>query len=102
VQFEYAPAREPEALPASNDLRVDLPEDLCARLAVAAELHSTTALKAAHLEIRQLGPEACALAEHIRQSMRSYDMIAIQRLLAENVVPYSPAKPQSGHGVAES
>ena len=64
-----------------------MPEELCARLMVAAELHSTTALKAGLQELRQLGPDAQRLAEQIRVLMRSYDMDGIQRLLARTVVP---------------
>ncbi len=71
--------------------RVVLPEELCARLTVAAELHSTTALKACLHELRQLGPDAQRLAGHIRLLMRSYDMDGIQRLLAQ-VVPPSEKK----------
>lgn len=67
--------------------RVALPEGLCARLQVAAELHSTTALKAGLQELRQLGPDACRLAEPIRLLMRSYDMDGIQRLLSQAVLP---------------
>ena len=67
----------------------DLPpphEELCARLMVAAELHSTTALKACLQELRRLDPEAQRLADQIRKLMRSYDMDGIQRLLAGVVV----------------
>ncbi|MBC8095613.1 MAG: response regulator, partial [Akkermansiaceae bacterium] len=63
--------------------RVALPESLCARLMVAAELHSTTALKACLQELRQHGPEATRLATEIRHLMRSYDMDGIQRLLSD-------------------
>lgn len=66
--------------------RVVLPEDLCARLTVAAELHSTTTLKAGLQELRQLGPETQRLSDQIRLLMRSYDMEGIQRLLSETVV----------------
>lgn len=66
---------------------VSVPEELCARLMVAAELHSTTALKACLQELRQLGPEAERLAARIRLLMRSYDMDGIQRLLALVVPP---------------
>ena len=66
--------------------RVALPEELCARLMVAAELHSTTALKSCLQELRLLGPEAQRLAEQIRLLMRSYDMDGIQRLLTRTVV----------------
>jgi signal transduction histidine kinase/CheY-like chemotaxis protein len=67
--------------------RIALPEGMCARLQVAAELHSTTTLKAYLQELRQLGPDACRLADHIRQLLRSYDMDGIQRLLARVVAP---------------
>jgi len=67
--------------------RVTLPEELCARLMVAAELHSTTALKACLQQLRQLGPDAQRLAEQVRQLMRSYDMEGIQRLLARVAQP---------------
>ena len=67
--------------------RIALPEGMCARLQVAAELHSTTALKAGLQELRQLGPDACRLAEQIRLLMRSYDMDGIQRLLSQVVLP---------------
>jgi len=86
VQFERAaPAPEPVAdVPLAP---LALPEALCARLMVAAELHSTTALKACLLELRQLGPEAGRLADQVRLLMRSYDMDGIQRLLSQLVVP---------------
>jgi len=73
--------------PSSVLSTVKLPEWLCARLAVAAELHSSTALKSAVQELRELGPEAERLAEQIRLLMRSYDMDGIQRLLAKVAVP---------------
>jgi signal transduction histidine kinase/DNA-binding NarL/FixJ family response regulator len=66
---------------------VALPEELCARLMVAAELHSTTALKTCLQELRLLGPEAQRLAGQIRLLMRSYDMDGIQRLLAQVTQP---------------
>src|SRR6266568_1715299 len=65
--------------------RVTLSDNFCARLTVAAELHSTTALKACLPELRALGPSASRLAEEIRLLMRSYDMDGIQRLLAAYV-----------------
>jgi signal transduction histidine kinase len=68
---------------------IALPEGLCARLMVAAELHSTTALKTYLQELRQLGPDECRVAERIRLLMRSYDMDGIQRLLSQ--VARSPA-----------
>ncbi len=59
-----------------------LSDGLRARLTLAADLHSTTALKAGLEELRQLGPDAQELAEHIRQRMRNYDMEGILRILA--------------------
>jgi signal transduction histidine kinase/CheY-like chemotaxis protein len=67
--------------------RIVLPDELCARLMVAAELHSTTALKVCLQELRQLGPDAVRLADQIRLLMRSYDMDGIQRLLSQVVLP---------------
>jgi len=58
-----------------------------ARLATAAELHSTTALKASLQDLRQLSPEARQLAEHIRHLMRSYDMDGILELIFKVAVP---------------
>jgi len=72
VSFEYAePLPENDLPPTSNFSEIVLPEELCARLMVAAELHSTTALKAALQELRELGPAACELAGQIRHLMRS-------------------------------
>lgn len=62
--------------------QVQLPEELTARLMAAAELHSTTALKACLQELRANGPETTQLADEIRHLMRSYDMEGIQRLLS--------------------
>ena len=88
VTFQFAPPETATPETASPVLAtVKLPEWLCARLAVAAELHSSTALKSAVQELRELGPEAERLAEQIRLLMRSYDMDGIQRLLAKVAVP---------------
>jgi CheY-like chemotaxis protein len=79
--------------------QLPLPEELYARLATAAELHSTTALKACLLELRQLGPEPGKLAEQIRQLMRSYDMDGIMRLILRASAPaHSVADPSPAHG----
>ena len=88
VKFERAelPA---EGLPEAPLGLVPLPDELCARLMVAAELHSTTALKTCLQELRQLGPEAGRLADQIRLRMRSYDMEGIQQLLARVANPAS-------------
>ncbi|MBL9169084.1 MAG: CHASE domain-containing protein [Verrucomicrobiales bacterium] len=92
VLFEQEPAvPEPETAVASGPIRVVLPEDLCARLMVAAELHSTTAMKSALAELRGYGVEAVQLADRIRLLMRSYDMDGIQRMLSASVVAEGPA-----------
>lgn len=88
VEFEYdatAAAAEPPADWQGGP--VGLPDELYARLTTAAELHSATALKACLLDLRQLGPEAARLAEHIRHLMRSYDMDGILRLTLRAAVP---------------
>lgn len=79
VRFDDAP---PDAGPLPLDLDdIVLPEDLCTRMTVAAELHSTTVLKACLEELRQLGGPAVPLADHLRQLLRAYDLVAIARLL---------------------
>ena len=70
---------------------IDLPGDLYARLTTAAELHSTTALKACLQELRQVSPEARQLSENVRHLMRSYDMEGILRLISRATVPGSVA-----------
>jgi len=78
AEFEYAdpqPAADWPSLWEAGRLPV-WPEELCARLATAAELHSTTVVEILPIELRQLGPGAEQLAEHIRHLMRSYDMTA--------------------------
>ncbi|HTI68560.1 MAG TPA: CHASE domain-containing protein [Candidatus Limnocylindria bacterium] len=88
AEFEFAPLLPSLPPPASPEtLRVSLSDELCARLNLAAELHSTTALKGCLEELRRLGPDAEALAEHIRLLMRSYDMDEILRLLAKVTAP---------------
>lgn len=62
---------------------VELPQELCSRLMIAAELHSATALKGCLKELREQGGGGTQLAEAITQLMRSYNMEAIQRLLAQ-------------------
>ncbi len=60
---------------------VPLPEALCARLAEAAELHSTTALKTCLQDLRLYSPGGARLAEDIRLLMHRYDMEGIPHLL---------------------
>jgi CheY-like chemotaxis protein len=104
VELECAPCHGAglEAPPPWEGPPVRLTEELCARLVTAAELHSTTALKSCLQELRQLEPEAARLAEHIRHLMRSYDMHAILRLMAQavTIVPAAPAVPPE-HGFAQ-
>ena len=97
VEFLYA-ASTPEAeTPPGLELSgFIMPEDICSRLMVAAELHSTTALKAGLQELRRLGPEANRLVDHIRQLMRSYDMDGIMHVLTDIV---SAANTPSSHGL---
>ncbi len=87
VHFESTRPVPDELVSESLLERVPMPEELCARLMVAAELHSTTALKAGLQELRLLGPEAQRLADQVRLLMRSYDMDGIQRLLAQVAQP---------------
>jgi len=92
VAFEYAtPVPETEAPGEWAAGHLELSEELYARLATAAELHSTTALKGCLQDLRQLGPEAGVLAEHIRHLMRSYDMDGIMRLILRAAAPALPA-----------
>ncbi|MBL9138854.1 MAG: CHASE domain-containing protein [Verrucomicrobiales bacterium] len=71
-----------------------LPGDLYAGLLLAAELHSTTMLKARLAELREHGPGAERLAQEIRWLMRSYDMDGIRRVL-ERVSPRGPTEPSA-------
>ena len=94
VEFEYAaPPPEAETLSEWDASQLRLPDELYARLATAAELHSTTVLKSCLVELRQLGPGAEQLAEHIRHRMRSYDMDGILRLISRAAVPAAPLNP---------
>jgi signal transduction histidine kinase/CheY-like chemotaxis protein len=104
VELECAPVfgASLDAPPPWEGPPVRLPQDLCARLVTAAELHSTTALKSCLQELRQLEPEAGRLAEHIRHLMRSYDMHAILRLMAQTVTIDSSAQTiPPDHGLAQ-
>jgi signal transduction histidine kinase/CheY-like chemotaxis protein len=100
VRFEEQPSTpafmtEAEPLPSLEGVRVEVPEALAARLSVAAELHSATALKSVLTELRCLGPGASLLAEHIRSRMRAYDMSGIQRILSETVAPETRRNPSA-------
>lgn len=66
------------------DLRqLTLPEDLAARLVMAAELHSATVMKNCLAEMEKLGPAGERIATHLRTFLASYDMKTIQRLVAQ-------------------
>ena len=62
---------------------ISLPEDLAARLVMAAELHSATVLKSCLQEVEKTGPAGERLARHLRGFLASYDMKTIQRLVAQ-------------------
>ena len=80
VRFDDAP--ETVESPPLDLAGLSLPSELAHRLSVAAELHSTTVLKACLDELRQLGGPAVPLADHLRHLLRSYDLVSISRLLA--------------------
>ena len=84
VSFDYK-ERPPAALSEETiDLRqIALPEDLAARLTMAAELHSATVIKGCLAEMEKLGPAGDRLARHLRGFLASYDMKNIQRLVAQ-------------------
>ncbi len=84
VTFEYARTTPASSADETIDLRqLILPEDLAARLAMAAELHSATVLKNCLTEVGKLGPAGERLAAHLRTFLASYDMKTIQRLVAQ-------------------
>lgn len=64
-------------------LKLTLPEELAARLTMAAELHSATVLKGCLTEMEQLGTAGQRLAQHLRTFLASYDMKTIQRVVAQ-------------------
>jgi signal transduction histidine kinase/CheY-like chemotaxis protein len=90
VRFDDAP--EPSEPPPLELEGLILPAELSHRLAVAAELHSTTVLKACLDELRQLGGPAVPLADHLRHLLRSYDLVAIARVL-DRLRVHPPAEP---------
>ncbi len=104
VEFDYAAAPpEQETLPPWEPGQITLPYELYARLSIAAELHSTTALKTCLRELRQLGPEAQLLADHIRHLMRSYDMDGVLRLVSAAAEPGASAPdPSNSHGLVST
>ncbi len=105
VEFDYAPqqAEPAEDWSGWDSPPISLPHDLCSRLTTAAELHSSTALKLCLQELRQFGPEAVQLAEHIRHLMRSYDMDSILRLVSAASSPvFVEASSASPHGLVST
>lgn len=92
ARFEFSdPKPLLDDIPRMELERVPLPQELYARLTLAAEVHSTTALKGALQELREHSEAARQLAEVIRHLMRSYDMAAIQKLLTEKAMPEAAA-----------
>ena len=84
VEFEYAAESPDKAdVPALDFRSIALPEDLVARLVMAAELHSATVLKNCLREVEQTGAAGQRLAEHLRGFMASYDMETIQKIVAQ-------------------
>jgi len=63
--------------------QIVLPEDLSARLVMAAELHSATVVKNCLTEVEARGSNGRRLAEHLRGFLASYDMETIQRIVAQ-------------------
>lgn len=92
VEFSYREVAGTVEPVGSIDLRqVVLPEDLAARMTMAAELHSATVMKACLQEMEALGPAGVRLAQHLRGFLASYDMETIQQLLAQ--IPVKPPSP---------
>jgi signal transduction histidine kinase/CheY-like chemotaxis protein len=84
VRFDHEPAQAGHGIESTIDLRqLTLPEDLAARLAMAAELHSATVLKTCFAEMDNLGSAGQRVAGHLRTFLASYDMKTIQRLVAQ-------------------
>lgn len=84
VEFEYKDDPLRADLGNSIDLsQISLPEELAARLTMAAELHSATVLKSCLTELEQLGNAGERLAQHLRGFLASYDMKTIQRIIAQ-------------------
>ncbi len=105
VEFDYAPrqAEAAEDWSGWDAPPIRLPHDLCSRLTTAAELHSSTALKHCLQELRQLGPEAVNLAEHIRHLMRSYDMDSVLHLMSVAATPvFADRSSSAAHGCVSS
>jgi signal transduction histidine kinase/DNA-binding NarL/FixJ family response regulator len=105
VEFERAQAQSEirEDWSDWNAPPVPLPHDLCSRITTAAELHSSTALKLCLQELRELGPDAALLAEHIRHFMRSYDMDSIVHLISVAANPvFAERACGTSHGLVSS
>jgi CheY-like chemotaxis protein len=84
VSFDYDQRETDRGDEPAIDLsELTLPEDLAARLAMAAELHSATVLKTCLGEMELLGSAGERVAGHLRTFLASYDMKAIQHLVAQ-------------------
>ena len=80
AQFEPDETGAPADLPPVPD-DFALPEELAARLKVAAELYSITEMKSCLGEIAQLGPGGQRFADHLLRMAENYDMDSILRYL---------------------
>ena len=84
VAFDYKERPGIAVSEETIDLRqITLPQELAARLTMAAELHSATVLKACLADLDQLGTAGQRLARHLRGFLSSYDMKTIQRIIAQ-------------------
>jgi signal transduction histidine kinase/DNA-binding response OmpR family regulator len=83
AEFTYRAVPAGETTTAMDLNEISLPEELISRMVMAAELHSTTVLKACFKEVENFGPNEQRLAEHLRSFLRSYDMETIQRIIAQ-------------------
>ena len=84
ISFTYRQRSSDDTAEETIDLRqLALPEDLAARLAMAAELHSATVLKSCLTEVEKISPAGERLARHLRSFLASYDMKTIQRLVSQ-------------------
>ncbi|MGE3313336.1 MAG: CHASE domain-containing protein, partial [Limisphaerales bacterium] len=80
-----------DSIPFPSSQPVLIPRDLATRLTLAAELHSSTALKACLPELRQIGPDASRFADELRWHLRSYDMQGVQSALSRVQIAPSAA-----------
>ncbi len=79
IKYKYAKIDEPQSTAASKFEmpEITIPGDLLARMNKAAEFNEITELENLLIELETLGPEAVALADHIRALAKQYDMDGI-------------------------